>query len=236
MTPVLVHHGAHRLTGFTETGEGWAAAAERIAMRPVFPIDLSGEVKQFAADPWPVVAVRPMVPGDLPDLVRWLGQAHVRTWYAVDGEPTPQRVEEHYGPDLAGRTPTSLWVAEVNGRSIGMIQDYRIRDYPEYALLTPDPDAVGLDYLIGEPAWVGRGLGTRMLWSVLVGLPGRYAGLASAFAAPDHRNTRSLRVLAKLGFERGTWFDEPQRDGSTATVVGCTLDLARVLGAPSPAA
>lgn len=230
MTPVVVHHGERRLTGIAELGESWAAAAERIAVRPVFPIDLSGEVKEFGADPWPVVALRPMVRGDLPDLVRWLGQHHVRTWYSVDGEPTPERVEEHYGPGLEGRTPTSLWVGEVNGRSIGMVQDYRIRDYPEYALLTPDPDAIGLDYLVGEPAWVGRGLATRMLWSLLSGLPRRYPGVTYAFAAPDHRNGASLRVLAKLGFEQGTWFDEPQPDGSTSTVIGCTLDLARVLG------
>jgi hypothetical protein len=39
----------------------------------------------------------------------------------------------------------------------------------------------------------------------------------------------SLRVLDKAGFERGIWFDEPQADGGTATVVGCTLDVARVL-------
>jgi hypothetical protein len=38
----------------------------------------------------------------------------------------------------------------------------------------------------------------------------------------------------KVGFTRGTWFDEPQRDGTTATVVGCTLDVRRVLGVTAP--
>ena len=50
------------------------------------------------------------------------------------------------------------------------------------------------------------------------------------FAAPDHANAASLRILDKVGFVRGTWFDEPQRDGTTATVVGCTLDVRSVLG------
>lgn len=229
-TPVVVHHGDRRLAGVTEEGESWAAAAERVALRPAYAIDLSGEVKEFGADQWPVVALRPLVRGDLPELVRWLGQDHVRQWYAVDGEPTPERVEAHYGADIDGTTPTRLWVAEVNGRSIGMVQDYRIRDYPDYALLTPDPEAVGFDYLIGEPAWVGRGLGTRMLWALLVGLRRRYPDVATAFAAPDHRNTASLRVLAKLGFSKGAWFDEPEPDGSISTVVGCSLDLAKVVG------
>lgn len=229
-TPVACRRGDRRLVGFAGEGESWAAAAERIARRPAYAIDLSGEVKEFGADQWPVVALRPMVRGDLPELVRWLSQDHVRRWYGVDGEPTPERVEEQYGADIDGGTPTSLWVAEANGRSIGMVQDYRIGEYPEYALLTPDPDAVGLDYLVGEPAWVGRGLGTRMIWALLVGLRERYPEAATAFAAPDHRNAASLRVLAKVGFVQGTWFDEPQPDGSVATVVGCSLDLRTVVG------
>ena len=50
------------------------------------------------------------------------------------------------------------------------------------------------------------------------------------FAAPDHRNAASLRILAKAGFTEGLWFDEPRPDGSVDTVVGCSLDVARVLG------
>lgn len=55
----------------------------------------------------------------------------------------------------------------------------------------------------------------------------RYPDVTTYWSAPDHRNAASLRVLAKVGFEQGAWFDEPQRDGSVATVVGCTFDAAR---------
>ncbi|MGZ6740883.1 MAG: GNAT family N-acetyltransferase, partial [Nocardioides sp.] len=57
----------------------------------------------------------------------------------------------------------------------------------------------------------------------------RFPTATSFFAAPDHRNAASLRVLAKAGFTEGVWFDEPQDDGTTDTVVGCTLDVALVL-------
>jgi RimJ/RimL family protein N-acetyltransferase len=123
-----------------------------------------------------------------------------------------------------------MWVAEVNGRSVGLVQDYRIRDYPSFALLTPDPDAVGLDYLIGRPEWVGRGLGTRVVWAWMQRAARRFPDATGFFAAPHHANAASLRILAKVGFEQGTWFDEPQRGGGVATVVGCTLDVRRVLG------
>ena len=38
----------------------------------------------------------------------------------------------------------------VAGRSVGMLQDYRVGDHPDYALLTAKPDAAALDYLIGD--------------------------------------------------------------------------------------
>lgn len=228
-TPVAVHTGTQRLGGVTRPGESWASAATRIAGRPAYAVDLSGEVKEFSSDPMPVVALRPMTRGDLPHLIRWLNAEHVHRWYAVDGEPTSEWVTENYGPDVDGKTPVTFWVIEVNGRSIGFCQDYRISDEPDYALLTPDPDAIGFDYAIGEPAFVGRGIGARMAWVWLSSIPHRYPGATACFAAPDHRNAASLRMLAKVGFEQGTWFDEPQPDGSTTTMVGCSLDLRRVV-------
>jgi RimJ/RimL family protein N-acetyltransferase len=69
-----------------------------------------------------------------------------------------------------------------------------------------------------------------MLWAWMLRARHRFPDAPSYFAAPDHRNEASLRVLDKAGFVRGTWFDEPQEDGSTETVVGCSLDVARVLG------
>jgi RimJ/RimL family protein N-acetyltransferase len=78
---------------------------------------------------------------------------------------------------------------------------------------------------------VGKGIGTRVLWTYLRDVVRPYYPDAPRFfAAPDHRNTASLRVLAKLGFVQGLWFDEPQRDGRVDTVVSCTLDVGRVLG------
>ena len=59
-----------------------------------------------------------------------------------------------------------------------------------------------------------------------------YGGVSELFAAPDHRNARSLRVLAKLGATQGIWFDEPGARGGVDTVIGCTIDVARVLSHP----
>lgn len=230
---IVVRHGGRDLTGVAHDGEPWARAAERIAATvPGSPCarDLSGEPLRFEVDSDVTVSLRAAGLGDLPDLVRWRQSPHVRRWWAGDGEPSEANVVAQYTPEIDGMSPTRLWIAEVNGRSIGFVQDYRIKDYPEYALLGPDPEAIGVDYAIGEESWVGRGLGTRVMWAWMQRTRRRFPGATALFAAPDHRNEASLRLLDKLGFTRGLWFDEPEQDGSVSTVVGCTLDVPRVLG------
>ena len=84
---------------------------------------------------------------------------------------------------------------------------------------------------MGERHLVGRGIGTQALWVYLRDVVRAHHPQARTFlAAPDHRNLASLRVLEKLGFRPGMWFDEPQFDGAVDTLVSCSLDVAHVLG------
>lgn len=231
---LTVTQGAHQLVGVVREGESWREAAERTAGAVIgepVPVDLSGDVKLFAIEPDRVVSLRAMTRGDLQQVATWRQEPHVHRWWAGDGDPTLERVTEQYADNIDGTTPTRMWIAEVNGRSVGFIQDYRVGDYPDYALLAPHPDAIGIDYAIGEPEWVGRGVGVRILWAWMLKTRHRLPEATCYFAAPDHRNEASLRMLDKLGFVRGLWFDEPRDDGGADTVVGCTLDVGRVLGA-----
>jgi aminoglycoside 6'-N-acetyltransferase len=217
--------------GQVPAGVSWAVIADRHAEGhgPVLAVDLSGDPLIFGVDLDLRLAVRPMTGGDLGDVVRWVSVPHVAKWW--DDRRSPEQVAAQYGPALRGEEPTRLWILEVNGRSVGFCQDYRIADYPDYALLTAKPDAVGFDYAIGDPAWVGKGIGTALLWTYLRDLVApAYPGVSTLFAAPDHRNIASLRVLAKLGFTEGVWFDEPADPGPAGTVIGCSLDVAKVIG------
>jgi RimJ/RimL family protein N-acetyltransferase len=217
-------------------GESWAEAADRLSpgSGPVLALDLSGDPLRFRLDDEHTFSMRPMTPGDFHDVSRWVNEPHVARWWTEfnsAGHRTLDQVQAHYGPALRGEDPTRLWVWEVNGRSVGFCQDYRISDYPEYALLTSRVDAIGFDYALGEPAFVGRGLGTSLLWVFLRDIVWpAYPAALEFFAAPDHRNAASLRVLAKLGFTEGVWFDEPGPHGRVDTVVGCSLDVAQVIG------
>lgn len=215
--------------------ESWAEAADRAASAlvgvppgPVLAVDLSGDPLRFAVDDEHRFALRAMTEADLGHVVRWINTPHVARWW--DEHRSPEQVAAYYGPGLRGEEAVRYWIWEVNGRSVGFCQDYRIADHPDYALLSGHPDAVGFDYVIGEAAYVDRGLGTSLLWVFLRDLVvPAYDGVSELFAAPDHRNARSLRVLEKLGARQGLWFDEPQSDGSVDTVVGCSIDVSRVL-------
>ena len=212
------------------TGESWAQAADRLAagQGPVLAVDLSSDPLRFCVDDQHRLALRPMTTGDLPDVTRWVNAPHVAVWW--DEHRSAEQVAAHYGPGIQGQDAVRYWIWEVNGRSVGFCQDYRIADHPEYALLCGRPDAIGFDYVIGEAAFLDRGLGTKLLWVFLrdIVVPA-YDQVSELFAAPDHRNTRSLRVLAKLGATQGLWFDEPQSDGTVATVVGCSIEVRKVI-------
>lgn len=130
-----------------------------------------------------------------------------------------------YGADLDGTTPTKFWIVFEEERPIGFLQEYRLRDYPDYAALTPVPDAVGVDYAIGVPDAIGRGLGTRMLWAWAGSANERFPGVRWLFAAPDRRNGASVRALEKAGFVPGEPFDEPDEEGRLTRVVPCQFDV-----------
>lgn len=230
--PVVVLDRDHELHGVARPGESWAAAARRTCASlhaDPEPVDLSGDVKRFVVDHDVRVTTRAMTRGDLDDVVAWRRSEAVQRWWS-QGELADADIAEKYAERVDGLSPTRMWVIEVNGRSVGFVQDYRIGDYPDYAVLGPDPDAIGVDYAIGADQWRGRGLGPRVLWAWMRRARSRFPEARTYFAAPDHRNAASLRVLAKAGFVEGLWFDEPQAGGGVTTVVGCTLDVATVIG------
>jgi aminoglycoside 6'-N-acetyltransferase len=150
---------------------------------------------------------------DLPLLTRWLAEPHVREWWR--GEPRDlAAVTEKYGPYLDGRERTELFVVMEGERPVGMMQRYAIADHADWAAtLRPVTDttaAAGIDYLIGEPDAVGRGLGTAAIAAFAHGTLTRYDARAVVVAV-QQGNRASWRALERAGFIRA-WTGELDTD------------------------
>jgi aminoglycoside 6'-N-acetyltransferase len=151
-----------------------------------------------------VLEFRLVTRNDLPLLAEWLTRPHVREteWGIHD----PLAVDADFGVSIDGPDRANLWLVINNGRPVGMIQDYLLGDNPAWLAdlrdTRPDPATVGIDYLIGEPDLIGKGLGTRMIAQFLTTVWERYAEAPAILAAVDVANRRSWRALEKSGFTR----------------------------------
>lgn len=146
------------------------------------------------------LGVRPLTRADLPLLAGWLGQPHVHRWWQHD----PDDVEADFGTTLDGDRPTELYVIELDHHPIGMIQRYRIADYPEWrAALTmidvPD-EALGIDYLIGEAGFTNRGVGTALIQMFVAKAWAEMPDATAIIVDVDPENRPSWRVLERAGF------------------------------------
>lgn len=148
---------------------------------------------------------RPVTSHDFPLLARWLAEPHVARWW--HHETSAAAVERDFGPSARGEEPNEDLLALVDGAPIGLLQRSFLHDYAEYLdELTPltavPPRAMTIDYLIGNPADVGRGIGTRMIRSALEHLWADHKDAECVIVAVHADNTGSWRVLEKAGLIR----------------------------------
>jgi aminoglycoside 6'-N-acetyltransferase len=148
---------------------------------------------------------RHVTPDDFPLLARWLAEPHVARWW--HHETSAAVVERDFGPSARREEPNEDLLAFLDGVPLGLLQRSFLHDYPEYLgelapLTAVPPRAMTIDYLIGDAAAVGRGLGTRMIRSALEELWAGHEDAECVIVAVHADNTASWRVLEKAGLVR----------------------------------
>ncbi len=138
-------------------------------------------------------------------LAEWLREPQVARWW--NHETTKEAVERDFGPSVRGEEPGEDLVVSVDGQPVGLVQRSVIHDYPEdlaeFAAIVDVPDgALELDYLIGEAALRGHGLGTRMIAAVVEDAWTAYPAAPAVLVAVVAANTASWRALEKAGLQR----------------------------------
>ena len=103
---------------------------------------------------------------DIPLVCAWRNRPHMRRFY----QKSPLSLEEarlKLTPRVRGEDATLAHIACLGERPFGYVQSYLILDTPAYAEEIGVSDGVGMDYFIGEPELIGRGLGKAMLVAYL---------------------------------------------------------------------
>ncbi|MEU6562506.1 GNAT family N-acetyltransferase [Nocardia nova] len=153
----------------------------------------------------PRIAWRPLTPDDFALLGAWLAAPHVRRWW--NHESDPRSIDRDFGPTVRGEVLAEDLLVTADGDPVGLVQRIRWGDWPDYLdevrpLAEVPAEAISLDYLIGDPGRVGRGLGSAVLRAMLaatwIDRPSAPAVVIPVAAA----NSASWRALEKAGMRR----------------------------------
>ncbi len=149
-----------------------------------------------------LVSFRPLVRADFEMLAGWLAAPHVGQWW--QSAASMDYVEKHYGPGVDGIEPSERFIIQAGGQPVGLTQRYLLGAYPEWASTLGLSEGAGIDYLIGEAEFVGRGIGSLAIRAFTVTVFARCPGASAIVAAPQQANVGSWKALERAGFER-TW-------------------------------
>ncbi len=146
----------------------------------------------------------PLRTEDLTTLARWLGTPHVTRWWP--GPHDLASVTRAYQPLVDGTDTTSGFVILEDHTPIGFIQSYRIADEPDWrravSVAVDASDAAGIDYLIGEPGWLGRGIGSAAISQFVDLLWDRHPEVTAVVVGVQQANVASWRALERAAFKR----------------------------------
>jgi RimJ/RimL family protein N-acetyltransferase len=142
--------------------------------------------------------LRPMQLDDLEMFAGWLREPHFARWFLQDATAEEELADNRRA--ILGEEPATVLIAELDSRPIGWGQWYRWDAWPvaaqEYGAL---PGELGIDYGIGDPRCIGRGVGTSLV-AALVRSARQSAPGASVLVGPSAANRASCAVLEKNGF------------------------------------
>lgn len=139
---------------------------------------------------------------DIPLVERWLNKEHVKRWYEI---PHLGVTIDDWMTEIKERNGKYQWLTHLivvwQGCPIGLCQYYKCVDSSDEDFGTLSlTGSYGIDYLIGEEDYIGKGLGKRMI-SLLVDKIFSFQDAQIVTADIDKDNKASERVLLSSGFK-----------------------------------
>lgn len=141
------------------------------------------------------LSLRPLEDQDIEAVAQWLEAPHVRKWF----ERPWSWLEE-----IRERNTSFTWIqhriAVLNDAAIGFCQYYDCSQCKVDAPWQDEPPGTyGIDFLIGDPGYLGQGYGTEVI-RLVSREASRVPGAIKLIADPEPGNALSIRALEKNGF------------------------------------
>lgn len=142
-----------------------------------------------------MVTIQPMTSDCLILFKQWLKMPHVAKWYH---EP------EAWIAEIEQQDSTYRWIhhyiAESDNQQFGFCQYYSCADSDEsWSGYTVPDGAYSVDYMIGEPKYLQKGYGKKILL-LLIGEISKQKDAKFIIVQPEAKNTASCKTLLSCGF------------------------------------
>lgn len=143
-------------------------------------------------------------------LLEWLQMPHVKTWWDTGVVWTRDLIEKKYATyvdcyklEHGLFKPIYAFIISCDDVPIGYIQYYDVRDFPrEYDFNSQElPESCAtFDWYIGDPVYVGKGVGTVVLELFLNTIV--FVVFKAAFVDVNSNNLVAIHVYEKVGFKK----------------------------------
>ena len=89
----------------------------------------------------------------------------------------------------------------LDSTDIGVIQTYRVVDYPDHMAELQTDDSAGVDVFIGLPEWRNRGVGSALIRQFLSEIVFADPSIQRCVIDPEPDNRRAIRAYENAGFQ-----------------------------------
>ncbi len=160
----------------------------------------------------PSIHFTPLQPIHFPLLLKWINMDHVSRWWRENRHWSLEDITQKYETYCKGykvigtlTKPIYAFIIEVQSQPLGFIQYYNAYDFPREDGTIPQElpeNLAALDFYIGEPEFIGKGLSPLILNTFL----NDYVKVEfnTCFVDPDRANKRAIRAYEKAGFQRAS--------------------------------
>jgi RimJ/RimL family protein N-acetyltransferase len=147
----------------------------------------------------------PMTASHFPLFKKWLKAPHIQPYWSESDD------EDELRDKFLTRLPDrgfSPFIVEIDGQPVGYMQYYEACRAGDGWWPDAKPGVFGIDQMIGEPAWVGKGLAPVLIEEFIQMIATQEAA-SEIIIDPDPENHRAIRAFEKAGFIREGVVDTP---------------------------